>query len=164
MQLPRAINANTGMMAALPAIEINRLFSLLGVGIDTLEKIAWGIMLLSALSVFITLFNALKERRYELALMRTMGGGRLKMMLLVLIESLSLCLAGFVCGMFLSRLALYFLSKSAEADYHFSLHNFGWQRQEGYLLLLTVLVGIVAALIPAVKAYRLNISKTLANG
>lgn len=164
LQLPRAINANTNMMAAVPAIEINRLFSLLGVGIDTLEKIAWGIMLLSALSVFITLFNVLKERKYELALMRTMGGGRLKMMMLVLLESLSLCLAGFICGMLLSRLALYFLSKSAEADYHFSLHNFGWQRQEGYLLLLTVLVGVVAALIPAIKAYRLNISKTLANG
>lgn len=165
MQFPRLINSNTNMMAALPAIEINRLFSLLGVGIDTLEKMAWGIMLLSALSVFITLFNALKERKYELALMRTIGGGRFKMMLLVLIESLSLCITGFLCGIILSRLALYFLSKSAESNYHFSLGKFGVQwPQEGYLLLITILVGIISALIPAIKAYYLNISKTLANG
>jgi putative ABC transport system permease protein len=28
---------------------------------------------------------------------------------------------------------------------------------------LTIFVGVIAALLPAVKAYRLNISKTLAN-
>ena len=165
IQFPRLINTNTNMMAAVPAIEINRLFTLLGVGIDTLEKMAWGIMILSALSVFITLFSALKDRKYELALMRTMGAGRFKMMLLVLIESLSLCITGFFCGIVLSRTALYFLSKSAESNYHFSLEKFGLQwPQEAYLLLITVLVGIVSALIPAIKAYYLNISKTLANG
>ncbi len=165
VQFPRLINTNTNMMAAVPAIEINRLFSLLGVGIDTLEKMGWGIMILSALSVFITLFNALKDRKYELALMRTMGGSRLKLVLLVLIESLLLCISGFICGIILSRISLWFLSRSAESSYHFSLQKFGieWP-EEGYLFLITILVGIVSALIPAIKAYYLNISKTLANG
>jgi putative ABC transport system permease protein len=165
IQFPRLINSNTNMMAAIPAIEINRLFSLLGVGIETLEKMAWGIMLLSALSVFITLFNALKDRKYELALMRTMGGGKVKLMLLVLSESLLLCISGFICGIVLSRVALYFLSQSAETNYHFSLHKFApeWP-EEGFLLLITIVVGISAALIPAIKAYYLNISKTLASG
>lgn len=165
VQFPRIINGNTNMMAAVPAIEINRLFTLLGVGIDTLEKMAWGIMVLSALSVFITLFNALKDRKYELALMRTMGGGRLKLVLLVLTESLLLCISGFICGIIVSRIALYFLSKSAESNYHFSLHQFGLEwPEEGYLFLITILVGVISALIPAIKAYYLNISKTLANG
>ncbi len=165
IQLPRIINTSTNMMAAVPAIEVNRLFSLLGIGIDTLKKMAWGIMLLSALSVFITLFNALKDRKYELALMRTMGGSRTRLMLLVLLESMLLCISGFICGIILSRTVLYFLSKAAQTDYHFSFKNFGLQLpEEGYLFLITMLVGITAALIPAVKAYRLNISKTLANG
>ena len=165
IMLPRVINTSTNMMAAVPAIEINRLFSLLGIGIDTLKKMAWGIMILSALSVFITLFNALKDRKYELALMRTMGGSRLKLMLLVLLESMLLCVSGFICGIVLSRIVLYFLSKQAQSDYHFSFKNFGFQLpEEGYLFFITMAVGITAALIPAVKAYRLNISKTLANG
>jgi len=165
IQLPRIINTSTNMMAAVPAIEVNRLFSLLGIGIDTLKKMAWGIMILSALSVFITLFNALKDRKYELALMRTMGGSRTRLLLLVLLESMLLCVSGFICGIILSRTVLYFLSKAAQTDYHFSFKNFGLQLpEEGYLFLITMLVGITAALIPAVKAYRLNISKTLANG
>ena len=57
------------------------------------------------------------------------------------------------------------LSKQAQSDYHFSFKNFGLQLpEEGYLFFITMAVGIAAALIPAVKAYRLNISKTLANG
>jgi len=165
LMLPRVINSSTNMMAAVPAIEINRLFSLLGIGIDTLKKMAWGIMILSALSVFITLFNALKDRKYELALMRTMGGSRTRLMLLVLLESMLLCVSGFICGIVLSRTVLYFLSKQAQSDYHFSFKNFSLQLpEEGYLFFITMAVGIAAALIPAVKAYRLNISKTLANG
>ncbi|MEP6713319.1 MAG: FtsX-like permease family protein [Ferruginibacter sp.] len=165
IQLPRIINTGSNMMAAVPAIEVNRLFSLLGIGIDTLKKMAWGIMILSALSVFITLFNALKDRKYELALMRTMGGSRTKLMLLVLLESMLLCISGFICGIILSRTVLYFLSKAAQSDYHFSFKNFSLQLpEEKYLFFITMAVGIAAALIPAVKAYRLNISKTLANG
>ncbi len=164
VQFPYLINTNTKMMAAVPAIEVNRLFSLLGIGIETLQKMAAGIMILSALSVFITLFNALKDRKYELALMRSMGSSRARLVLLVLLESMLLCLSGFICGIIMSRTVLFFLSKRAQADYHFSFTNFGMQLpEEGWLFVITMLVGIVAALIPAIKAYRLNISKTLAN-
>jgi putative ABC transport system permease protein len=44
----------------------------------------------------------------------------------------------------------------------FNPFEFLWQK-EGTLFLLTIFVGFIAALIPAVKAYNLNISKTLAN-
>jgi putative ABC transport system permease protein len=38
-----------------------------------------------------------------------------------------------------------------------------WEK-EGYLFIITLFVVVIAALIPAIKAYRMNISKTLANG
>jgi putative ABC transport system permease protein len=37
-----------------------------------------------------------------------------------------------------------------------------WDKEMA-LFLATMIVGIIAALIPAIKAYKLNISKTLAN-
>ena len=59
----RIIPQNTKMQAASPAIEINRLFTLFGVGIDALRYLAYGIMLISGISIFIALFNTLKERK-----------------------------------------------------------------------------------------------------
>ena len=161
---PRIIAQNTKMQVASPAIEVNRLFSLFGIGIEALRYLAYGIMLISGISIFIALFNTLKERKNEFALLRVNGASRYQLLKLVLIESLLLCVVGFIFGMILGRIALVFISNSAEQDFKFSFnpYEFIWQK-EGFLFGLTLLVGLVAALIPAIKAYQLNISKTLAN-
>jgi putative ABC transport system permease protein len=151
------------MQAASPAIEINRLFSLFGIGLDALQYLAYGIMLISGISIFIALYNTLKERKYEFALMRVSGATRLQLLLLVLAESVFLCLIGFVFGTVVGRLGLYFISNATEADYKMAFDPFELAlREELILFLITIFVGIIAALIPAIKAYRLNISKTLA--
>ncbi|MFT3901948.1 MAG: ABC transporter permease [Niabella sp.] len=165
VQLPRIINKQTNMMAAVPAIEVNRLFTLFGVGIETLKNMAWGIMLLSGLSVFVALFNSLKERKYELALMRTMGASRGKLTALVLMEGLILSIAGIITGLLLSRFALWLIAGHFENDYHLSVQSWALQLPaELYVCVLAILTGLIASLIPAIKAWFINISKTLANG
>ncbi|RYJ45515.1 ABC transporter permease [Flavobacterium beibuense] len=161
---PRLIPQNTKMQGALPAIEINRLFTLFGIGLDALQYLAYGIMLISGISIFIALFNTLKERKYEFALLRVNGASRLQLLMLVLIESLLLCVTGYIFGTIVGRLALSFISGSSESEFKISFNplEFVWEK-EGYLFLLTIFVGVLAAVIPAVKAYGLNISKTLAN-
>ncbi len=160
----RIIPQNTKMQAVSPAFEVNRLFGLFGIGISALQYLAYGIMLISGVSIFIALFNTLKERKSEFALMRVNGAGRFQLLKVVMIESLLLCVFGFIFGTILGRVALSFLSNSSEADFKMSFnpYEFLWQK-EGTLFLVTIFVGFIAALIPALKAYNLNISKTLAN-
>ncbi len=161
---PRLIAQNTKMQAASPAIEINRLFSLFGIGLEALQYLAYGIMLISGISIFIALYNTLKERKYEFALMRVSGASRSQLLILVLFESILLCIIGFVLGTIVGRLGLYFISTSTEENYKMAFNPFEFAgKEEGILFLTTIFVGLIAALIPAVKAYRLNISKTLAN-
>lgn len=161
---PRIIAQNTKMQVASPAIEVNRLFSLFGIGISALQYLAYGIMLISGISIFIALYNTLKERENEFALMRVNGAKRLQLLKVVMIESLLLCIVGFIFGTILGRVGLSMLSNSAEEDFKMSFnpYEFIWEK-EGTLFLLTIFVGFIAALIPAIKAYNLNISKTLAN-
>ncbi|WP_130734226.1 FtsX-like permease family protein [Flavobacterium sp. J27] len=161
---PRIIAQNTKMQAVSPAIEVNRLVSMFGIGIDALRYLAYGIMFISGISIFIALFNTLKERKNEFALLRVNGAKRFQLLRLVMIESLLLCIVGFIFGTILGRIALWLISTSAEKDFKFSFnpYEFIWDK-EGILLLLTLFVGVLAALIPALKAYQLNISKTLAN-
>lgn len=164
VQLPRIINSQTNMMAAVPAIEMNRLFSLMGIGIDTLQYVGWGIMALSALSIFISLFNSLKERKYELALMRTMGARRTNLLTLLVLESAVLCVAGFIAGILLSRLAVWGLSGNFESSYHFEIQAWTLKMPGDIQLLgLTLLLGLLAAAVPAIKAWFINISKTLSH-
>lgn len=161
---PRMIPQNTKMQAASPAIEINRLFTLFGVGLQALQYLAYGIMLISGISIFIALYNTLKERKYEFALLRVNGATRFQLLYLIVVESLILCVLGFLFGTIVGRIALMCISGSSEEEFKmtFNPFEFVWEK-EGFLFLLTIFVGILAAVIPAVKAYRLNISKTLAN-
>ena len=122
-------------------------------------------MLISGISIFIALFNRLKERKYEFALLRLHGASRFQILLVVMVESLFLSVTGYFFGTVIGRIALGWISAASEEDFKMAFNpaEIIWEK-EGYLFIVTLLVGIAAALIPAIKAYRLNISKTLANG
>lgn len=161
---PNIIAQNTKMQAALPTYQMNRLFDMFGVGLNALKYLAFGIMLISGISIFIALFNTLKERKAEFALMRVNGAKRSQLLLVVLYESILLCVVGYLFGTILGRVGIVLLSKASESDFKlgFDPMEIIWEK-EGLLFGLTLLVGLIAALIPAIKAYTLNISKTLAN-
>lgn len=161
---PNIIAQNTKMQAALPTYQMNRLFDMFGVGLNALKYLAFGIMLISGISIFIALFNTLKERKAEFALLRVNGAKKHQLLLVVLLESILLCIVGYFFGTVLGRVGIVLLSKASESDFKlgFDPMEIIWEK-EGLLFGLTLLVGLIAAGIPAIKAYTLNISKTLAN-
>lgn len=161
---PNIIAQNTKMQAALPTYQMNRLFDMFGVGLNALKYLAFGIMLISGISIFIALFNTLKERKAEFALMRVNGAKKHQLLLVVLLESILLCIVGYLFGTILGRVGIVLLSKASESDFKlgFNPMEIIWEK-EGLLFGLTLLIGLLAALIPAIKAYTINISKTLAN-
>ena len=161
---PNIIAQNTKMQAALPTYQMNRLFDMFGVGLNALKYLAFGIMLISGISIFIALFNTLKERKAEFALLRVNGAKKHQLLLVVLLESILLCIVGYFFGTVLGRVGIVFLSKASESDFKlgFNPMEIIWEK-EGLLFGLTLLIGLLAALIPAIKAYTINISKTLAN-
>lgn len=162
MTMPRNINQNSKLQAAVPAIEVNRLFELLGIGIEGLQFLAAVIMLISGISVFVSLYNSLKERKYEMALMLSMGASRTRLFLMLLLEGIILSLLGFIAGIALSRIGIYLISNALSKKFHFDVSQFSLQTGEIYLFAGALLVGILAAAIPSIGIYRINISKTLA--
>lgn len=161
MTMPTRINNDTKLQAALPAIEINRLFELFGAGIAALRLIAAAIIIISALSMFISLFNSLKERKYELALMRSMGSSPARLFVMILIEANLLAVAGIVVGYILSRAGLFAASKLAENQMSGELLTIQPLPGEYLLFLLVLAIANVAAIIPAFQVTRLNISEIL---
>lgn len=157
----RNINENTDMQAASPAIEINRLYSMIGIGTDALRTLAILIALVSALSIFISLFKNMKERKYELALMRVMGAGRNKIFFLVILEGLILAAIGFLLGTIISHLGMECIASYLKKDFKYSFSGMTFLQAEWILLGVSLLLGIVAALIPAWQASKTNIHTTL---
>ena len=163
IQFPRYINEQTNLQSAVPSYEISRLFKLFGFGIETISLLAYLIILVSGISIFITLFNSMKERKYDLALIRTLGGTRFQLSLMLIYESLLLTIIGFFIGIGFSRLSLIFISKIMDANFNYSLNNTGVLNDEWWLLIVSIIIGLVACLIPSIQVYRMDISKTLSD-
>ncbi|MES2795039.1 MAG: FtsX-like permease family protein [Bacteroidota bacterium] len=163
MTIPRNINTNTNMQAALPAIEINRLFALLGVGVDTLKWMAFLIILVSGISVFVSLFNSLKERKYEMALMLSLGASRIQLFILLLLEGLFIGIIGYFLGILISRLGLFWMSKASEQNFHHQFDLLNLSLDDLFIFLACVFISFIAAALPSIGIYKINISETLSD-
>jgi putative ABC transport system permease protein len=164
LNMQRNINENTDLQAATPAIEIARLYTLMGTGEQVLRLLAAVIIFVAGLSIFISLYSSLKERKYELALMRVMGAAQKKLFFLLITEGLLLALMGFVIGTLLSHLGMQLLASFMKDAYRYSFTAFQFLPQEWFLLIGALLFGFIAAVIPAIQASRTDISETLTQG
>lgn len=164
VQLPRFINERSNMQAASPPFETARLFSLVGVGVDLLQGFAYVIIFIAALSIFIALYNALKERQYDLAIMRSLGASKTKLFVHVILEGLIITLLGCLLGLLLGHLVTAVLGESFGRTDQIGISPFRFLPEELIVLAGSLLVGILAAILPAINAYRTDISGVLARG
>ncbi len=162
LQLPRYINSQTSMQAASPSFEAARLFSILGVGVEAMTGFAYVIIFISALSIFIALYNSLKERQYDLAIMRSMGASKSKLFMTTLMEGTTLTFLGSIIGLALGHGVLYLFTALVEESQKTGISAMIFYVEEVYLLVGSIVLGIICSLIPAFQAYRTDIHKVLA--
>jgi len=163
LNMQRSINENTDLQAATPALEISRLYSMMGIGADALRWIALVIMAVSGLSIFISLYSSLQDRKYELALMRTLGASPLKIFSLIVLEGQLLAVMGFAIGIMLSHTGMQWIAGAMKNQYRYAFSSWIWLPEEGILLAAALGIGLLAAILPAIQASRTDISTTLAS-
>ncbi|SNS16781.1 MULTISPECIES: FtsX-like permease family protein [unclassified Azospirillum] len=161
-RLPREINTGTDMQAASPATEMLRLRSLLGIGVDTMKLFGGVLVLAAALGTFIALANSLQERRYDLAIMRTLGATRSRILGQILTEALLVGGAGALLGFGLAHLGMVLMGRfSAQArDLGLAVPSVGLV--DLWPLALALGTALLAALLPAIRAYRGDVARMLA--
>ena len=163
LNMARNINENTNFQAATPAIEINRLYTLLGVGEEALKAMALLIIFVSGLSIFISLFNSLRERKYELAVMRTLGARPSFLFQLIIFEGIIIAVLGYFCGIALSHGSMVLLADFLEKSYRYDFSAAIFLKEEIYIFGGSLVIGIIAAIIPAFQASKTDIHATLAD-
>ena len=162
-RLQRQINefADEPLQAILPGVALAQLWRMLG-SVENVLRVISGLVLLSAFLGMSTMFLAsLRERRGEIAVLRTIGASPLFLFLMLELEALLIALFGFGSGVLLVG----GLSRAAQ----------GWLRENlgllitAYLpdtstaLLLGLVLGLAAlcAVAPAIGAYRSALGRSL---
>lgn len=159
--LPRQINAHSAMQAAVPALEVARLLRFLGVGADMLRAFGGVLLVMAALSVFVALWNAVRERRADLALLRMLGAPPARVAGLLLCEALWLAALASVFGLLLGHALAQALGGLLQAQGLLPVSGLTWLRAEAGLPLLAGAIAAFAALLPALQAYRSDVADLL---
>ncbi|MEE3626444.1 ABC transporter permease [Nitrospirillum sp. BR 11752] len=162
--LPRRINTGSTMQAASPAAEMTRLLSLVGIGTDTVRGFGLLLVASSALSIFVALYNATQARRYDLAVMRALGATRARISGLLLAEALAMGGAGTALGLVLGHGAVELAGRLVPQARDMGITGLQFPATEPYLLILAAGLSVVAALVPAIQAYRTDVSAVLSRG
>ena len=151
---PRAVNANSSLQAAAPAMETARLFNLLGVGITALKGFAAIMMLCAALGIFVGLMNALDERRADLALLRLLGASRATVFLTIVAQGFALGLAGVILGVLIGHAGAEWMGAALAKNHRIALTGFTLVREEFWVVGSALGLAVLAGLFPAWRAYR----------
>ncbi len=160
--LPREINSNSAMQAAIPAVETVRMFGLLDVGVKAMQAIALAMIIAAALGVFIALSQALETRYPDLVQLRLLGAPPSLLAATLAIEGLLLTALGGILGLVLGHLGAAAIGGLSAVSNQLQIGGLLFLPQEWAVLGGCIILGLFAALLPAVRAYRVDISKALA--
>lgn len=159
--LPRLINTQSSMQAASPAYEVARLNRLMTGGSDVLRVVGIVMVVFAGLGVFVTLFNAVHERHYDMILLRTLGASRAQILRLMIGEAVMIGVLGAGLGWLLAIGFMGGVSKWLGMTKHLVLDTVMFDPMDMVICSGAIVIALVAGLIPAILAYRLNIVEVL---
>lgn len=184
--MPNSINEGSVAQAVLPISEIYSLFGTIVQPIlRVLVLLTAMICVVSGVSILVSIYNSMSDRRHEIAVMRALGARRGTVLLIVLWESVILSVGGGLLGWCLGHGLVVAASPAIEAQTGVAMGFFDlapavnilemigveisadwmqrWFMVSPELLLIPVLIllSIVVGLIPGMAAYRTDVAKSL---
>ncbi len=161
VSFPRFVNSSTELQAAAPALEITRLFRMLGVGTQVLQAFAAVLLAVAAISLWMSLSQALRERRGDLAMLRMLGASPGKVAGLLLFETLLLACAGWAMGVLLGHGLTSLIGYLLAQERSLIVSGAIWLPQELLLLAGVLVLSLLAVAWPLRQVYELDVLKQL---
>jgi putative ABC transport system permease protein len=156
------INEGRDAQATLPVLEIYNLFDVIVRPIQTVLLVLTAmICVVSGISILVSIYNSMSERRQEIAVMRALGAGRDTVMSIILLESVFLSLGGGLAGWLLAHALNWLASPLIEAQTGVSIQFWDMQLAEALLIPALILLAVICGFLPALSAYRTDVAKWL---
>jgi len=159
--LPRWVNAQADLQAASPALESARLMQLVGAGTEVLRGFGLLMVLVAALSVFVALTHAVREREPDLAMLRMLGAPPRRVAALIGAEASWLALLGLALGLALGHGLTHLLGWYLAQQRSLAVTGAWWSVSTLWLVGAAFVLAWLAAAWPAWRAARLDVTRLL---
>ena len=160
---PRLINKNTSMQAASPNLEISKLFKLTGEAHKIINYLSIIIVSLSFAGILFTLLNNINERKYDLAILRTLGFTRERIFSIILIEGMTISILGSFIGLILGGIVYKCIEFFSLLGRNIVTGQLDFIYEILTIWFVILIISFLTCLIPGIKVYKQNIRNTLLN-
>ena len=126
------------------------------------EAMSAGMLAIAIIMILVTLVMSLNERRKDLALMRSLGIGRLTISLTVMIEALLITFSGAIAGVVLGHLLVYWGQGAIKSAVGVDLEPFVITMMETWGIAVTIIAGQFLALVSMIWTYRMDLVEEIA--
>ena len=141
--------------------EIQKLQALVGNVDQVFLIVAVLVIIIGVMGVMVAIYNTMNERRRELAILRAIGAGRMTVLAWIVGEAAALCLAGGLLGLLLAHGLMWGVSGYVESISGLRIDPLHVLSIEFLILAVVALAGALAGLVPAAKAYRVDVARNL---
>lgn len=161
-QFASDMNQRKDLRAALPSREIGRLFEIVR-NVDTLLRAVAGLVLVvGALSILVGLYNTIQGRRREFAILRALGARPGHVFSVIVIEAVLICLLGGVMGLVLGQVGVAVAAPLVLDQVGIRIGSSMVDLPlAGLVLAGLVVLGALAGLLPAWRAFRTPVATNL---
>lgn len=142
------------VMAIIPALSLQEMWQTIGYVEQILFLVSLCVLLVGVLSILISLYTSINERRREMAILRSLGASSRHVFTLLLYESSFLVVMGCILGVISLYGLLAVVRPWLEANFSVYLNIQPLSQTEWIYLLGIMAAGTLAGLIPAIKAYK----------
>ncbi|MFH0128690.1 ABC transporter permease [Variovorax sp. EL159] len=159
----RWISTYTGepLMAILPGVALDELWSVIGIGENALLLMSALVALVSLAGLVSVVMAGLNERRRELAVLRAVGAGLRHVLALLALEGAMVTVLGVAFGVVMAVLGIALLSPWLQAQFGLTLSLSEPTLNEWLLMASLLVAGWLASLLPGIRAYRLSLADGL---
>lgn len=160
-QIAQQFYLDPTLQAAFPGEELGALINLLNQGQQVLEVVGYMVLFIAGMTLFLSMYSAVLARQQSIAIMRGLGNNRLSIARIIIIETLIVSVVGALVGRVLGYGLALLIAQVYSAQSAIPIPIRFLPELEAILWGLSIIVGILAGLIPALMAYRVNVVERL---
>ncbi len=160
---PALVNRKSTFMAVSPAIEVNRLRSLLDQGTQWLSFLAYVLTAVSFGTLALLLWIQVKERTSDYALLRSMGGSWFQIISVVAWQNLWIAFLGWLLAWTWQPIWISIYTFSGPSQWDIPLSLIAWHRADVGLLGWSLVLSLVCSIAPVLYLRKANLHQALSS-
>lgn len=155
------LQRDNNIQAIMPTQTLRELLQTLNIGEIVITIIASVSVILSIIMLFITLLTSSIETRRDISILRALGASRKTIFLINIIEMLVIAVVGIILGFLIAHIVIAIVGGFAVQNYGLNISGIIFQKEEFVVMGITILLSLIAGMIPAMMVYKTDATKYL---